>query len=553
VEERLEEAYPLTRSAGPSPRAHAFFVALAAFAYFFATTELLNDQFGRITLGYQWLTFGDRPFRDYFDAGFFGAAAWSIAGFRLAGGSLLGEVLLDCAAMAAGTAILFLLIRRASGSTALACAGAVIAAIAGPRLYDYDKVLFYPAGIWASWRFVDRPSMSRAAVAGVVAAAAAVLRWDSLIYLGAALGAAILASSLRDGRKLATCGAAALAGVLLVAGPVLLWVHSLAGLPEAVGQIRAYAAIEGARSALIDWLAVVRGDVTPRDLWVAITRRGWGPAWLFAATIVLLPICAMSARRARSLHPGHLLTVAATVLGIVLFVLRDPLPARLGGAIAPVIVMAVVTFVARRDHSRSRALTAAGWVLLVVSAIAAATSGAWSRRLEAAGVYDGPQGIHTRAAARWRMLSATPPALGLMPGDAARELTWYLRRCTPPGAPLLAAWFAPEIYYFAQRPFAGGMVVFFGGHWADRQSLIVERLRARRPAMVILQRSSYPAFLLDYRDVALHIDTDYEIVGSTAFQIAAPVDATFDVLLPKGTAITGRESTWGLPCLVPDV
>jgi hypothetical protein len=137
-----------------------------------------------------------------------------------------------------------------------------------------------------------------------------------------------------------------------------------------------------------------------------------------------------------------------------------------------------------------------------------------------------------------------------MPSGAVRELAWYLRRCTPADAPVLVNWFAPEVYYFAQRPFAAGMVVFFGEHWVDRQAQMLEWMRRRPPSLIVLQRGNRLDFNGDYPLLAEDIERRYQSAGSTAFQLELRDEPQYDVLVPRGTAISQRESTWNLPCPV---
>jgi|RhiMethySRZTD1v2_1073278.scaffolds.fasta_scaffold277395_2 hypothetical protein len=55
----------------------------------------------------------------------------------------------------------------------------------------------------------------------------------------------------------------------------------------------------------------------------------------------------------------------------------------------------------------------------------------------------------------------------------------YVRACTPPGSRVLVSGFVPQLYFFAERGFAGGMPVFFGDHWStvQDQEQTIEQLR----------------------------------------------------------------------------
>ena len=69
-----------------------------------------------------------------------------------------------------------------------------------------------------------------------------------------------------------------------------------------------------------------------------------------------------------------------------------------------------------------------------------------------------------------RAMSASPPDTGLAPGRLA-EMATYVRACTKPDDRVFTSWYVPELYYFAQRGFAGGMAVTFNAR-SSRNSRI---------------------------------------------------------------------------------
>ena len=86
-----------------------------------ATYELTNDQFGRISPGWQLARFGDVPFRDFLDPGYFLTELTTAALQRLLGEQLLGEMLLDAVFIATGAVLVLRLSYQASRSTIIAC------------------------------------------------------------------------------------------------------------------------------------------------------------------------------------------------------------------------------------------------------------------------------------------------------------------------------------------------------------------------------------------------------------------------------------------------
>ena len=77
---------------------------VAALAFCLRTLTLLDDQFGRISPGRQILVFGELPFRDYLDPGYFLTEFSSAAVQWLFGQNLLGELLLNAVFIATGFA-----------------------------------------------------------------------------------------------------------------------------------------------------------------------------------------------------------------------------------------------------------------------------------------------------------------------------------------------------------------------------------------------------------------------------------------------------------------
>ena len=82
-------------------------------AFSFVTYVFSDDHFGRITPGRQISRYGELPFRDFFDPGYFLTEFSSAAVQRLFGDNLLGEMLLTSSFVAAGAIVILLLISLA--------------------------------------------------------------------------------------------------------------------------------------------------------------------------------------------------------------------------------------------------------------------------------------------------------------------------------------------------------------------------------------------------------------------------------------------------------
>jgi hypothetical protein len=138
---------------------------------------------------------GDHPYRDFYEWGVPLQAAVSALAQWLVGYRLIGEFLVQWFFIIAGAVISFHLGVRFSRSVlaSLATALLALAILAATPTFHYPKLFFYPLAVWLSWRYLDRPSVSRAAVLGVTTALAFLFRHDHGVYIG---GLAVLAFCL---------------------------------------------------------------------------------------------------------------------------------------------------------------------------------------------------------------------------------------------------------------------------------------------------------------------------------------------------------------------
>src|SRR6188472_3883373 len=140
---------------------------VVALGFCLRTLNLLDDHYGRISPGQQILVFGELPFRDYLDPGYFLTEFSSAAMQWLFGQNLLGELLLDSVCIATGCLLVCVAARRLSGNLPAALVAGTLALLSLPRAYDYDKVLFYPLGILMAWRWLEKPRPGRLAALAV--------------------------------------------------------------------------------------------------------------------------------------------------------------------------------------------------------------------------------------------------------------------------------------------------------------------------------------------------------------------------------------------------
>jgi hypothetical protein len=487
-------------------------VWLALFSLLLLRVAFLNDHFDRISRGRQILAYGETPFADFRDPGYFLTLYVSAAAQWLTGGGLLGEAIVTSAAIATAGTLAFLLASAASGSLAVGLLAPLLMLLEPPRYYDYDKVLFYMGGLAACWRYLDLPTRKRLVAAAIITAVAALFRYDNGLYVFVACVVAIAIRRARDRANLASDLFFYFGVVFLAALPASLFVQATAGLPEAIRQIAAYAATEGHRSELLELpeLGFDRVSIT------------------YALIVVTAPIAlfhlAWRSKASRSMltYADAKIAAAATLLVCVcVFVLRDPISARLGAAVPVAFVLAasiVGYWRRRRATASSRRLspafgTATMLIAVAVSLAAVAVPQAWR-------VARAPFSVTRRLIAMSSELRDSPPRTEYFPDGAALSgLAEYLRACTPPGSRVLLTWFAPEVYFFAGRGFAGGMAVVLGSHWSseDDQRRTIAQLESQSVPLVIVQTESEASFRANFPLVAADVDRNYRVASTTRF------------------------------------
>jgi hypothetical protein len=491
-------------------RSLAALVFVVALVGFFCYHAFLNDHFDRLARARQIAVYGDVPFRDFFDPGYFLTLYTSAFLQRLFGDNLLGEALLNITSMAAGATLVFLLAARISGSALWGLIAAGLTVLAEPRPYDYDKVFFYPLGLYVCWRYIDRPSMRSLALVAATAAIAGLFRYDSGIYIGAAALVGVTTCHWGEWRqatqRLATLGAL----TLLIASPALIFVQSTAGLGEAYHQIATYAEREGGRSSLfrmskfdVDWFAPLV-DVNPSDgktdLWKDVhwfegfNRVDNAAAWLHwlavSVPLIVVALLPLRTRYRERAALARLLCYGALAELVAIFILRNPVTARVG-AVIPLVVIGLSFMIAEWR----------GWFQPGPGPTTVASMLAQGAVLVAGGVpclitivslcvllwYPPKSNIHF--ARRLSELTQVPPSLKLMPKSQNAPFVEYIRACTKPTDAFFEPWFAGELYFFSGRAFAAGLPVVFGDHWSEPtyQRHAIQRLETQAVPIILTE------------------------------------------------------------------
>ena len=238
-------------------------------------------------------------------------------------------------------------------------------------------------------------------------------------------------------------------------------------------------------------------------------------AWSYYLTI-LLPIVALGLvgadwRSGRVARPEAAVVAAAAILCVIIShtLIRGSPDSRLADVAPPTFVLAA--WLARRCGDQAGSLfrarlARAGMVSLFLVTFwsvwtfgGIGTTGGLGARMANAALLRGPIGIWERFDDVTRQLRDRPIDVWAPPGSTGlRALTRYVLDCTAPSDRVLVTWFAPDVFYYAERGFAGGQAFFYRGWQA---SVANQRLTISR-----MQRQSVP-IVLGRRDPGRRIQT----------------------------------------------
>lgn len=586
------------------------------------------------------LLYGRVPLRDMEALGLPLQALLSAGSERLVGYRLLSEGLIVGSAFATAAVLTFLAARTASGSVWIGSLMAAFLVAVGPRTYSYPKVLVYAAAILVLWRYIDRPSVRRALVAGATIAAAFYLRHDHGVYVAIATLAALVLHHRSDwktcARRVALVGGTC---VLLVA-PYLLYVHRQVGLVTYWSDLRSIAAREHQQNRfdswpawpfatladVVEWRASARTSATIGVRWNegasdqarraaaaryglqieqdepvesgrflltdlsrpnilsllndstiedtsdidrgagAVPRQGlWlgqvhllggldvpfaSAGFLFYGFLAVHLITALALARTAGggqerFQHERIKIAAVLVIGIVTAFgfIREPLVIRIpDAAVAPAVLAAWWAGrwrTGQLDPSWWRRLARISVMLILALPMIRATvvQGAVPTQLEAI----------ARLPGAWQQLLTTPPVdAWRRTGTPKYRAVRYVRECTAPDEPLLVLWFAPDLLYYADRPFAGRLGFYMEGYWTsdsdERQNIAL--LEREQPVLALLETDREVTDLYTYPRLVEYLAQSYHRIG----QIHASDGRSIEILArnDRRPLSSYGESQW--PC-----
>jgi hypothetical protein len=484
----------------------ACWLSLASFA-------LPNDHFGRMSPARQIAIYGDLPFRDYFDPGYFLTELTSAGLMRVLGDNLLGEALLTTVFIATGTLLVFLLAVRLTESVAISLITSVVALLLLPRAYDYDKVLLYPFGLLLCWRYVEQPRVGRLWAFAAGAVIAALFRYDNGIYLTAGMVVALAVVHAGQWRLVLERVGHLVLAVACLALPFLLFIQYQGGLADAIDQMVAYGRREVARTRLpaLRFAFDTPGGIASAanaDVFLSYLVR-----LMPLAGVLWLVLDARAGRVSRE-RTAQLASLVAVCAVLNVFILRAPIGARFGGMAGPVAILSAwITYRTWCDtHSPLRWPRLIVVVLAVITVWGVSASAGWRGRIQVEGVNA------LNVVRRLERLAISPPSVEDAFNPSIVGLVRYIRECTSPRDRVLATWFAPDLYFYAQRAFAARTVALFGGHWSEPrfEQRSVSALEAQS-VPIVLTLTADNNFSQDYPNIAKHIQEQYRLAGTSSF------------------------------------
>ena len=302
------------------------------------------------------------------------------------------------------------------------------------------------------------------------------------------------------------------------------------------------------------------------DRWlstIGVTRVVWGPyfdgngagIWLYyfvwAVPILVLLRLVVKQGDPNFEFPDEWRKMAsAALLGILLnlYLIRGSFDSRIPDVIVPTAVAGA--WLAREYLEVAASMRVIGRAILGVAGVAVAVlfwASLTTYEVTASGV---------RLAAAPFRLSRLPLAaaeLGQRPIDfytrpaegGVKRLTQYVHECVPPADRLLLVAYEPQVFYFAERLFAGGMEYFHQHRFSSPEELAetVERLSRQRVPLVLIDRTRADMFEQSYRPVSDFVRDHYRHAATSTFGGTR----IWDVFAVNSRPVSSARED-GLPC-----
>jgi hypothetical protein len=298
------------------------------------------------------------------------------------------------------------------------------------------------------------------------------------------------------------------------------------------------------------WLPIFRIHLAP-----GVFTRENALAWFYYVTW-LIPVAGVAlllglVRRRHVERPEIAAAGTAAVLGfvVVLTLVRGSPDSRLPDVATPIAVLGAWIFAhclrpPVQWRLPARVASIAGvWCVTLVTLWSVSANARVLDYIDASRMLTGPAGIVDRIGLVTSRLRARPIDNVSADAPGLLGLARYVFECSAPTDRVLVPGFEPQIFFYAERGFAGGRA-FLVGHWQDSkadQQRVIERLRRQR-VPIVLGRSDAgleTRFPLVYDYIRRHY-SDAALTSPTMSGLRVMVDSR---IMP-----TGVHHPLGLPC-----
>lgn len=297
------------------------------------------------------------------------------------------------------------------------------------------------------------------------------------------------------------------------------------------------------------------GAVPSQGLWIGpihlvpgLDTPSGSAAFLFFAFALLLVATAVALTRPPS--PGREMLENSKITAVVLIGLatsvgfvREPLAIRVPDAVVAPAVLAAwwagrafVRVCAMRSTRHRYAATVAIAAMVLLTCRSVVVIGAVPTRLERL----------TRVASWSTQLWRTPPADAHTVSRNKSAAVRYIRWCTKPSDPLLVLWFAPDLYYYTDRPFAGRLGFYLEGYWTSQESELINiaTIERDRPPIALIESGREVTDLYTYPRLLSYIAETYHALGT----LPSGDGRSIRVLARNDRVPSSRDAQLGWPC-----
>lgn len=295
------------------------------------------------------------------------------------------------------------------------------------------------------------------------------------------------------------------------------------------------------------------------ERWVPLLRTHLAPglftpsnalAWFYYVTILIplagLAMLALALWRNRIGRTEAAVAAMAIVLCFVIVqtLVRGSPDSRLADVAAPIFALAAWVTARAVGGGRSRRWRiAAALAVWAITAWSVTTdSHAWEA-LDASRILTGPAGIAWKWQVETERLRARPIDNWGATDSGIPALGRYVFECTRDTDRVLVTWFAPQIFFYAERAFAGGQV-YLQPRWhasvADQQLTVQRMTRERVPLVLVSVDSDNRVY---FPIVADYIRAHYREAIPTSKYIDG-----YRVFVDTRLTPTGTYKPLGIPC-----